>query len=291
VIRKFTGFIDSYTVSGDGSVTFSCEDNHTLLRSLPDTPAVVTAAPYNAQLTSEYALDSILRAASSGAVSSWPAQRPQCVLAAGMRGSFWPEVGSLADSATIGGDQLVPSFSPGAFGTALAGLSPTATTSNYGTLTYLISSGDLSTRAFIETWVTGIDPSSLHLFVLTPAAISFNEVYLEVKSTGITIGVIGSGGNEYTWSTPISSGAHYIAASIVLPAVGGTVSSATLYLDGASQSAGTLTWGGPRNSVPMNSLQIGMVSGHGTIEAVQVTTETSPVPNNGLRRLRCWIRR
>jgi hypothetical protein len=91
---------------------------------------VVTAPPYNAGLTSEYAVDALLRKATSSAISSWPAARPNCVLAAGLRASMWPEVGSLVTSAS----QPVPQFAAGLFGsgltqafTAVGGLAPSPT--------------------------------------------------------------------------------------------------------------------------------------------------------------------
>src|SRR3954466_4450454 len=74
LIRKFTGVIDSYVVNDDGSVEFTCIDAmRAKLRSVPASPVVVTAPPYNSGLTAEYQIDALLRAASGTAVSTWPA--------------------------------------------------------------------------------------------------------------------------------------------------------------------------------------------------------------------------
>src|SRR3954467_12221412 len=62
LIRKFTGVVDSYTVHDDGPVEFTCLDAiRAELRSVPASPVVVTAPPYNAGLTAEFAIDALLR--------------------------------------------------------------------------------------------------------------------------------------------------------------------------------------------------------------------------------------
>jgi hypothetical protein len=275
----FTGRVTSYNVDHDNkTITLGMVDLTVDWGQTPDIAPVITEPPYNSGLTSEFAMDQLVRFYEGA--STWPAQRPQCVLAVGMRGTMWPEVGSLADSATIGGDQLIPSFGPGAFGTALTGLTTTDTSTGYANLVYILTSGDIGTSVFLEFWVTGLNADSQHFFSFAPAAGGFNELNLSVESTGITASVVGFGGtNTYTWATPIDGGTHYIAARFVVPPVGGSTSSATLYLDAASQATGTLHWGGPRDSGAINSLWLSTTS-QGTLEAVQVTLETAPVRNN-----------
>lgn len=64
LIRKFTGVIDSYVESEDNSVAFSCVDYRALLRSIPAIPAIVSTAPFTADVTMAQIL--------AAATTNWP---------------------------------------------------------------------------------------------------------------------------------------------------------------------------------------------------------------------------
>lgn len=277
LIRKFTGFVDSYVEQEDGSVQFTCIDKRTTLRSIPDTPAVVTAPPYNARLTSEYALDAVLRAARPAQdISSWPAQRPSCVLAAGMRSSMWPEVGAIY---SLAGPQLEPYFAAGAFGSAFS-----ATSASLGGRVSAVytTATPLGTSVFIEFWVTGtFFPISVgvHSDASYAAGVPLLTCQVDANGLSVTPNPVVLGGSAFTWTTATDGSTHYIAFKVTLPASGGTSWSATAYKDGSAASSGALSFSTARNSDDWYIISAKPQSG--TIEALQVTTETSPALNNG----------
>jgi hypothetical protein len=57
LLRKFTGYVDEYVEDTEGGIAFTCIDLRSNLRNVPDIPAVVTAPPFNAGLTSEFVID------------------------------------------------------------------------------------------------------------------------------------------------------------------------------------------------------------------------------------------
>lgn len=131
LVTKFTGTIDQVTCS-NGTVTLMCRDNRSTITNQATLPPVITQAPYNAGLTSGYAIDYLLRHSSPGKYLSWPAQHPNCVLSVGFESSIWAEVGTLKS-----GFVQDPLFSPGPYGTGLG--------SNDSTLTVYTPSAPLLT--------------------------------------------------------------------------------------------------------------------------------------------------
>lgn len=262
-LRKFTGQVDTYEVMTDGTVKFTCIDNRSLLRSSVSVPAVVTAPPFNAGLTSEFAIDHLLRIASNGTISSWPAQRPQCVLTVGMRSSTWPEVGTLDTGAT----QIV-GFVPGAFGSALTG----ATTR----VSYMLDSAvpATSTSLFVEMWVTNVAAATgpiMQLGFLSGGTFTPSLSLSIDTANGLMLSAVGS----VNWHPTISTGAHYVAAQVTIDS-GGNIS-ATLRLDGATSS----TLAGIFVTPAAMTRAVLAPQGSATIEAIQVTTEAAPTSNYG----------
>jgi hypothetical protein len=279
LIRKFTGFVDNYTTSTDGSVSFSCEDAHTLLRSVPSLPPVVTTPPFNAGLTSEYALDALLRSATNGAISTWPAQRAQSLLAAGMRASIWPEVGTLVTTAT----QPVPQFTQGQYGSGLTQAFTAA--GGLGAITYQMANS-VGTTLFVEFWVTGVFfPPGVGILDLAGVSSGLSFLTCQAATSGPQIIVAPSlGGPNFTPSLPIDSNPHYVSFAITLPAVGGTAWSATVSVDGVTASSGTLNFTSPRAATAWQYATVGAGIGTGTIQGIQVTSESAPTLNNGFVR-------
>ena len=277
-VRKFTGLIDSYQVSPDGSVSFTCIDYvRASLRSLPQVPAVITAPPANAGLTSEFAMDAILRAASDGVISSWPAQRSSCVLAVGFRSSLWPEVGSFDTS----GDQPTASYSSGIYGSGLSGATYDVTDPLYWTNpTYLTSTG-VMTHLFVEFFgrlSSGSDQIILKLGTLT-------ESFTITVSTSGLVGTLNlnTGGYTSSYSTgggTVSVGDHYFAAAVTLPAVSAHNMSGTLYVDSTAYpfTVSSGTGSGNRVFATWSSFQAYQAV-NGVLSGLQVTTETSPATN------------
>lgn len=285
-LRKFTGTIDTLTVDPvAGTVELECIDYRNKLRSLPNLPPVITVPPYNAGLTSEFAVDYLLRQATSQAFSSWPAQRPNCVYAAGLRGSVWPEVGTLDTSANA---WSVPTFAPGAFGSALTDYDPRI--GLFGPTSLLAA--PVTSRFFCEFWATGLDTvnssgilpqvglaldagSAANGFVVTAGdgtvgglsdpfdpmvGVAFNGVANDEASNA-----------AYIAGTP-SAGAHYVAVKATYS--GGTWSG-TMQFDSTVQSFS----GAIGTAPPFDNVQVWAYGG-ATVEAVQISLESSPVANN-----------
>jgi hypothetical protein len=283
-LRKSTGTIDTLTVDPvAGTVELECIDYRNMLRSLPNLSPVIPSSPYNAGLTSEFAIDYLLRQATNYATSSWPAQRPSCVFAAGMRGSLWPEVGTL-DTTNA---RALPTFAQGAFGSALSGF----VTQPGNPPTALLAS-PVTSRLFCEFWVTGLDTVNSNGTLPQAGA----AIYAGTAHNGFTVtagnGTVGGlsdpfdpmvgisfngvtndeGSNAaYMPGTP-SAGAHYVAVKATYS--GGTWSG-TMQFDSTVQSFSGATGTAP----PFDHLQFWAVNG-ATIEAVQVSIESSPVANN-----------
>lgn len=274
LLRKFTGTIAYYQENADGTVDFTCIDSRSLLKSLPTIAAVVTAPPYNAGMTSEYAIDALLRKSTAGAISSWPAQRPQCVLAAGLRSSLWPEVGSLMSTSA----QPVPTFNAGAYGSGLG--SSVAALGGLTNVTYnLAASPGLS--LFVEFFVTGtFFPITVGIHNTASLGAGTPLLLLSVDATHLQVVPSPSlGGSSFSWTTTVDTSTHYVAFAITLPAAGGTAWSATAYLDGTSQSSGALAFATVRDATAWNIATV--VPQSGTISGLQITTETAPALNNG----------
>lgn len=289
LLRKFTGYVDRKVINSDGTVTLSCVDSRNRLRGTVSSPAVVTAPPYNAGLTSEFAVDYVLRAATGGQVGSWPKQRPSCLFAASLRGSLWPEVGSLSGTST----QPIPVFAPGAFGTALQNYSNANgfTSAKYG---MAAAAGD---TFFMEWWTCG-DQTFQTPWLLS---VSYDQGFsswasftVEWGTTGFLLGptvVDGAGTHNGILDkrgdyASMTASPHYMSVKVSWP-VGSASWTAVTTIDGVSKTySGTVPSSVVRPSAqPLNTLYLadGSVSTGAvqTIEALQVSSETAPATNYG----------
>jgi hypothetical protein len=280
VIRKFTGFIDDYTEAPDGAVAFTCIDGRSLLRSITSLPAVVTAPPYNAGLTSEFALDYIVRAATKGEISTWPQQRPNCVLAVGLRSSLWPEVGTLST-----GNPVAPLFRPMSDGHG-TGLNTTQAITSPGlnSLPNYQLAQPVGTDLFIEvrydTADVGSGPLGQIMVCVDPTATATNGRSQEGIEFSWTAGGSGSVkfhdqyGNTNTASFAFTAKTGYLSATVALPLSGSNSWSAIVTDGQATVGSGTKTASNPRASATwgMGSLTASGVTFYG----VQVTTESDP---------------
>lgn len=237
----------------------------------PDVPSVVTAPPFNAGLTSEFPMDAAIRSVYGD--STWPATRDECVLAVGFRSSLWPEVGGL----DTGQDQPLVKFEPGLMGTALGIAVPDLR--SYGQVTYDLA-GSVGTTLFVEWWqpdnasssntvavkvVTG--PNGEGISVARSASMSV----LFTDPSGLLIGLD-------VWAPPAGSG-EYTSFTVTLPPVGGNTYTVT-YRIGAVTHTVSSGMSSARTSLAWDSAQV-IVAGLATIEALQVTTESAPAPNDG----------
>jgi hypothetical protein len=257
LIVKFTGTTHSWKRSSAAkTVAFTCLDGRDRLRSNAVTPALVTGPTTNAAMTGEFVIDALLRAASSGTISSWPAPRPKCVLSVGLRASQWPEIGTPP---SIFNSNYT--FKPGVFGTAYS--------TNNTTTVYSIDLG-LTNRMFYECWVQGVTssgPTDNAVFLGAFGAAWFYYILVYPDRVELWWGADA----VQTWSIAVGTGPHYLA---MLADRSGTL---TVYLDAASHTftgATAAPTGRPTN------IQFA-TNPSTTIEALQVTTETAPALNNG----------
>jgi hypothetical protein len=300
LIRRVTGKVQSWVVDvAAGTVTVQFIDLTGDWDQLPALPAVIVKDPYNAGLTAEYVIDRIARAASAGAVSSWPAQRPNCVLAVGLRTSLWPEVGTLVTSSAP-----VFTHDPGLYGSGLVG---SVVQQNY-TL-----DSPVGANIFIEFFVydnqAGAESQSPTITVPTSGTptISF---YYQRSATGANNGlflIVPISGSPFIqtlhWNVTLSAGLHYVALKLNWPKDGATSASGTFYLDGASQITGlsssvtrsagqdytTANIFGQATTVTTDGPIIRGKQYGGTITStiplipiagLQITSESSPIPNS-----------
>lgn len=264
--RKFTGVTDDVTINGDGTCNFICLDYRNKLRGTVNLPAVVTSAPYNAGLTSEYVIDALLRAATNGSISSWPAQRAQCVLAAGLRTSLWPEVGQLVNQGGIG--DFV--FGPGSFGSGLVNSIPVPPFASEGPL-YTLASPVTSDDIYIEQLVSFDNPQGFALALLTSSA---RPILITVASNTVTV-LAGSGLYSPAPFTISAGSKHVLGVHINWPAAA-TSFTATVTVDTTIVTSGSIT----TSARPAAAIvQCSVTPGGMPIAGLQVTTESAPVPN------------
>lgn len=280
-VRKFTGTVDTYTQAG-GAVQFSCLDNRSKLRAVPKTPPAITAAPYNAGLTPEYAIDAVLRAATNGATSSWPATRPGCLLAVGYRTSLWPEVGTYEAN----NSQYPPLFAPGAFGSGLAEAFGGDEFTPAQEVTYSLTSALGSGQDFtIEFWVTRMasttgtvsvgvrsDAGSAWVALDADPAINDIEVYTNTSS------------GQPLYSVPVAwdDASHFVACHFHIIAGGQT--SFTVRLDGTTYASGSVSsQGSPFGTTGFTQAAVSL-GGNGTenpvVNGLLIHQESSPVWND-----------
>lgn len=270
-VTTFTGEIDDYTEDPtSGTVAVSALDYRSKLFGLPTLPPVVTAPPYNSGLTSEFAVDYLLRHGSNYHFSSWPPIRSSCIMAAGMRSSVWPEVGSLN---LVLGANAVADFVPGKFGTAIT--TPTSAFPVYDTAPPSLPNVEL----FIEFWASATTGSSFVQVTEQPnemtIAVHLGYGYVQVLvADGLT-----SWSDTWTVTVPADASTHYVGA-LILMTPGAATWSATVYFDAATYTSGTRTVSGTRPALGASRyVSVGAQTG-GTIEAVQVTTEGAGAPSN-----------
>jgi hypothetical protein len=127
----FTGQVDDYTVDDDGTVTLTCLDYKTKISGPVMLPSVYDDNTGDGRtLSAQFPLDALLR---NEDIYSWPAQRTNCVLAAGMRGNAYAELGGTLTSLSRWTGITDPLFEQGASagmgltGRAVYALSPTIT--------------------------------------------------------------------------------------------------------------------------------------------------------------------
>jgi hypothetical protein len=251
LVRQFTGLLDDYIQKSDGSFEFVCIDKRSLLRSVASLPPVVTLPPFNAGLTSEYAIDALLRAARPAQdISTWPARRADCVLAVGFRTSLWPEVGSLDQTYT---QPTSLAYTPGAFGSALSG----------DAAAHYLTASPVTGAVFCEWWTTGAGIGSSSAVTVTDNGAGANLIRLTVSATGVVAEWGVSGIDVWTPSGGVTTGAHHVGFSLSASNV------LTTYFDGQTHTVGTV---GPFAS--MGSVYA--FPNGATIEALQVSAETAP---------------
>lgn len=278
-VRKFTGIIDDYVANPDGTVSFTCIDLiRSWLRSAPALPSIGSVAAFET-LTAEYAVDALLRAATDGAVSSWPAQRPGCVMAAGLRSVLQAEVGQL----TITLPPPAWTFVPGVFGTALQ---PSVAFTGRPVWTWsapVVMAPSSTTTLHVETWVNNLNDGVL-IWLYDAHSALVAQVQFDGSSL-ITAIVTKGSGSPASVAASTSPGGHYFAADITITINGAGVATwgGTAYIGATSYSLGTghtaFTSAVP---VQMDSVLVDRVgSGAVSFEALQVSVETTPASNFG----------
>lgn len=270
LLTKLVGLVEDYGLDSDGNVAFTVIDLRQSFRGSVDLPAVVTVPPFNAGMTNEFVVDALLRAATDGAVSSWPARRASCVLAVGFRSSLWPEVGTLA-----GINQPLPTFMPGPWGTGFGGAASTGGGIN---ATYTPTSS-LGTDFYVEFLLSGlVGAVSANVFV--KAAGGVEGFTLNAASDGALVEWVAADGVsfvDYSMSgLSLDSGPHVVGFRLHMP-VGASAFTTTIYVDGAFQTSGSVTTPAARTGVYTavypNLPDLVPIAG------LQVTTETSPTPS------------
>lgn len=266
LITQFTGTIDSIDCS-DGEVTLTCRDNRSTITSQATAPPVITNPPYNAGLTSEFAVDYLARFASPTAYLSRPARRANCVLDVGFRASIYPELGILPSRFTQG----TPTFIPGVNGSALGqqpdwdilyqpedpltGLATSFVPADK-MCGRLDSVGD-ATNGF--TVNLGDDTGTYQFYISRNIATGQIVVFTNSPSGFSSITVVSS----------IAAGNHTVEWSASWPSGSSSVSG-TVWIDGASHA---FTFSAA-NTRPSNE-NFTLVSVQGPIEALQITKEAS----------------
>jgi len=285
VYRVFSGLIDDYSVDPQaGTVTLTCLDFHNsvigpvTLPSLFNSGAYTVGAPAgDGKLYPQFHLDKILRA--SG-FYSWPTQRASVCLAAGLRGSYWPEVGTAAyvqgydgagvlTSNTNSVDYIGGPPGPGLVNAQIS-YQPNPTPPD----------GDPLFIEFFAVKTTPQQTTSVWMSDTGPGWISTHgNLKVELSSTGFVCNIVNNDAvtsSTATWSGSIADGLHYFAARIH----GTTVD---LCVDNAVQ---TFTSQSTRANVPYPYVVVTSVFDPtkvaGPISGVQVTTEGAAAPFNGL---------
>lgn len=270
LITNFTGTIDMVALS-NGSVTLTCRDSMSTVTNQATLPPVVTAAPYNAGLTSQFAIDYLLRHSSPSTYLSWPQLRPNCVLACGFRSSLWPDVGTFQPNAQAG----QPVFTQGIWGTALEN-----TSANQGYDPYTPSSPILPSQSVWIEWWGSLGNGGQHVIV-SDAVTGWTNVgilfsYVPGGTLQLQIGTLAASVTQ-NWSIGTTTGNHYMAAEVNWSPLSATVTG-TLYFDHTSTPISLTAAGGRPAAVNMTEITVIAGGSTGSMEALQVTTESSGSP-------------
>jgi hypothetical protein len=266
LLTKLVGLVEDYGLDAAGNVAFTVFDLRQSFRGGVDLPAVVTVPPFNAGLTNEFMVDRLLRQSTGGAISSWPAIRPQCVLAVGFRSSLWPEVGTLHSLSM----QPVPTFIPGPWGTGLGIVTPSvggATDASYDL------AAPLGDDLYAELLVSGIDIANVNLELTT---VGGEDLKVQISPTLISLiwHHPSTTPTSATWSTTVAAGPHIVSVQFHMP-VGSSAFSATIYLDGVSHSTGSVPTSTARTDTFTQADPI--IGAGAAIAGLQVTAEAAGV--------------
>lgn len=249
LVTKYTGTLDKITCS-NGVVTLTCRDQRSTITNPAALPPVVTQPPYNAALTSEFAIDSLARHASPSQYYSWPAPHTNSVLAIGFRSSIWPEVGSLYPGFAQG-----PVFMAGAYGTCLA---PTSLLTAYSLAAPVLTTdklcGHFITSADGLALNINDDPSTYQIAIQRAAGTIFLESNSPSGQSFASFAVSGTVEVEFSVAWAASS----------------TSVTGTMWLNGVSHAISFTA----KDARPVGrSFTICAVTG--PIEGLQITTESS----------------
>lgn len=233
----------------------------------PSIPAVVTAAPFNAGLTNEYPMDALIRRMKGA--STWPATRPDAVLAIGFRTSLWADVGTLTSCASP------PVFGPGADGSALI----FADTNDYAPSSPLGQHVCWEQKqSYSASYVILVDSAhSAHDYRAFLAGPSDPDGHAEGIYVQIGGGVFA--GDTYYVSQTITDGPHYLGVH-VNQAIGSASYTVTVRYDHTTYTSGTLTASSTRpGTIDAASLD-SVHSVNGTLEAHQSWSDATPTWND-----------
>lgn len=265
LITKFTGTIDQIDCS-DGQVTLTCRDNRSTITNQAALPPIITNPPYNAGLTSEFAVDYLARHASPAQYNSRPPRRASCVLDVGFRSSIWPELGILPTRFSQG----TPTFIKGVNGSALDNqplwnilyqpVDATGVATSFAPADKMCGRMDSVANASHGFTVNlGDDTGTYQFFISRNTAAS--GIYVFTNSPG--------GFSALTLACSAPAGNHTVEFSASWPSGSSTVSG-TVWLDGVSH---TFSFSAA-NTRPSGE-KFTLVSVQGPIEALQITKETS----------------
>lgn len=218
LLPAFTGTVDEVVLS-NGVVTLTCLDQSWTVRGASTLPPVITQTPYNAGLTSQFAIDYLLRHSSPGRYYSWPALPTTCVYAAGMRASIWPEVGSLVSSFI-----QEPSFTVGVYGTCLANAAA-------GLVVGELATPVTPAQIINGHMISATDGSSINV---NDDAATYQLNFFRSGGT-IFIYTVTPTGQATGSSVSVTSGAHEFEYSATWAASSTTVAG-TLWVDGTAHS-------------------------------------------------------
>lgn len=254
-------------VCSNGTVTLTLIDGRNLVRGPVAFPPVITNSPFNAGLSSQFAVDHMFRHASPMQYLSRPARRTNCVLDVGFRDSIYPELGILPSRFQQG----TPTFIPGVNGSAL-GFQPL-----WNILYQPVDPTSLQATSFapadkmcgrldsVGDAVNGFtvnlgDGTGAYQFFIS-RNITTGEIVVYTNSPGgfsavTNVCTIAAGNHTVEWSASWASGSSTV--------------SGTVWLDGVAH---TFSFSAA-NTRPSGE-NFTLVSVQGPIEALQITKETA----------------